>query len=232
MALGVQFVMISISECLEEENTCPPQSSCSNRLVATGDPAVVFTNKTSFVGIKAVVEAVCDCLSPTEVGCLNGGLSVVGATDTCNCADVDADGPHCEKLAISFYGEGWAMYPTFNACNDSEIILEVTASRENGLIFYAGPMSYDPLPVNRGKSNIQCPNTPFTFVTLILDFMSLQLENGYPVLLLNYGKGTTRIELKYRQLTDDASHSIRILFSTKVCLFSYANCNTINLLNI
>lgn len=150
-ALDVRFVMISISECLDEENVCPPKSSCSNKLSVTGDPAVVFTNKTSFVGIRAVVEAVCDCLAPSEVECLNGGVAVGASADVCNCADVDAEGPHCEKLAVSFYGEGWAMYPTFNACNDSEIILEVSASRDNGLIFYAGPMSYDPIPFNRGK---------------------------------------------------------------------------------
>lgn len=148
--LDIHFVMISISECLNEETACPPQNSCSNRLSVTGEPAVVFTNKTSFVGIRAVVEAVCDCLSPLEVECRNGGISVGSSADICNCADVDAEGPHCEKLAVSFYGEGWAMYPTFNACNDTEIIMEVSATHDNGLIFYAGPMSYDPIPFNRG----------------------------------------------------------------------------------
>lgn len=49
--------------------------------------------------------------------------------------------------------------------------------------------------------------------------MALQLENGYPVLLFDYGDGTTRIQLQYKKLTDGAKHNIKISFLTKVSCF-------------
>lgn len=137
--------MISINECLEE-NACPLSGSCSNVLVIGDTPAVVFTNKTSFVGVKAVVEKICDCVVPHKE-CLNGGTLLEGSV--CSCPE-GFEGPNCELLGISFSGNGWAMYPTFDACSDIEINLEVSAQTDNGLIFYVGPMSSYPLPIVNG----------------------------------------------------------------------------------
>lgn len=147
--MGVQFVMISISECILE-SVCEGGTSCSNHLDISEIPAIVFTNRTSFVGVNAVVRPVCDCRAfDVYERCLNGG-TYNEDTKTCLCA-AEYEGPNCEALAIGFKGNGWAMYPTFDACNNTRITLEVTAEEDDGLIFYVGPMSLYPKPIVEGK---------------------------------------------------------------------------------
>lgn len=134
--LGGKFVLISINECLQE-SVCPEHSSCNNHLNIKDAPAVVFTNQTSFVGVNAVVEPICDCLAiepvqpPTE---------------------------ECESMGVNFLGNGWALYPPFEACNNSEIRLEILPQNDNGLIFYVGPFSNYPQPLVQGNSHFYCRN--------------------------------------------------------------------------
>lgn len=136
--------MISISACMDED-VCP-NKRCKNLLSISDEPATVFTNKTSFVGVKAVTEADCNC-TPTEITCFNGGTLREGA---CICPE-GFEGPHCQSLSIAFNGQGWAMYRTFETCNDTiEISLEITPSSGDGLIFYVGPANVRPTPVNSG----------------------------------------------------------------------------------
>lgn len=189
--LDVSFNMIDIKACVYE--TACPGTSCYNKLTIEDMPSYVYTNKTSFVGVNAYVEAVCECAPQLPIECFNGGTPI--GTE-CKCTE-GFEGPRCEILSVSFYGDGWALYPSFDSCNDSEVTLEVQPISDNCLIFYAGPSTINPRPLTR-------------------DFMALQLEDGYPVLLLDYGKGTTRIKLQYRKLTDGASHSIKISYSIKV----------------
>lgn len=55
---------------------------------------------------------------------------------------------------------------------------------------------------------------------LSTDFMSLELNNGYPVLLVNFGSGTTRIEHKHIKVNDDLHHLIEIvLMKTSIEMF-------------
>lgn len=124
---GGKIVMISISECLEE-TVCSKGSSCNNQLMIKDEPAVVFTNKTSFVGVQAVVERVCDCIEPVDVH----------------------DAEACELMGVVFSGDGWAMYPSFEACNSAEIRLEISPQHDNGLVFYVGPPSLSPEPIVQG----------------------------------------------------------------------------------
>lgn len=71
--LGAKMLMIGVDECLQEKVHC--ESSCSNTLSKSDVPYSVFTNTTSFVGVRAVVEAQCVCKVP-EVLCLNGGTQL------------------------------------------------------------------------------------------------------------------------------------------------------------
>lgn len=140
--------MISINECLMETVCTEKNPSCTNELIVKNDPAVVYTNKTSFVGVQAVVEPNCNFKDHPILECFNGGSPI---EDThCICAD-GFEGPNCEILGIGFRGDGWAMYRSFPAHSDTEIRLEVLAERENGLIFYVGPMNSEPIPPVRGK---------------------------------------------------------------------------------
>lgn len=127
--------MISINECLND-TICGTQSSCTNVLNIKQEPAVVFTNQTSFVGVNAVIDPVC-ATRPKHVECLNGG--VLNENGQCNCRP-GFDGPHCEILGIGFTSDGWATYPRLETSNKSEIILHILSQNEDGLVFYAGPM--------------------------------------------------------------------------------------------
>lgn len=48
--------------------------------------------------------------------------------------------------------------------------------------------------------------------------MALELRRGFPVLLVNYGTGTTKIEHSYKQIVDNNIHKIEIILSTTVRL--------------
>ncbi|XP_022902196.1 DE-cadherin [Onthophagus taurus] len=203
--LGVTFVMISISECMKE-SICGSETSCMSQLSIMDTPAIVFTNRTSFVGVKAIVEALCECVEiPRRQTCLNGGTFNI-ETSLCDCPG-DFEGPNCEALSVGFQGNGWAMYPTFNACDKTKITLEVETSSDDGLIFYAGPLS-------------KSPNLP------ISDFISLEINAGFPKLILNYGSGTVPVFLKSKRINDGASHTISIEFDPKEIAFSVDHCHT------
>jgi hypothetical protein len=72
--LGVSLLMINIDECLIEKALC--EASCTNFLTKSNVPSAVYTNTTSFVGVRAVVDPVCTCTVPEPLVCLNGGTSV------------------------------------------------------------------------------------------------------------------------------------------------------------
>lgn len=143
--------MISINECLNE-NACGVGNSCSNKLqINDEEPAVVYTNRTSFVGVKSTVEAKCDCFDHILTTCLNGG--VMDSSGVCSC-NSGYEGPYCEILSIAFNGKGWAMYPGLESCNTSDITLSVAPKDDNGLIFYAGPLTYRHALISKGNNCI------------------------------------------------------------------------------
>lgn len=51
---------------------------------------------------------------------------------------------------------------------------------------------------------------------IFADFMSLELKNGYPVLLVDYGSGTLKIEQKHIKISDGESHRIEIIWTKTV----------------
>jgi len=75
--------------------------------------------------------------------------------------------------------------------------LEITPHVDNGLVFYFGPMTYNP------KLRIQ-------------DFMSLELQQGFAVLYVDYGTGTVRLDQKQIKLTDGKSHRIDVYWKKTV----------------
>ncbi|XP_066158590.1 DE-cadherin [Euwallacea fornicatus] len=193
--LGVKFIMVSINECLNE-NVCGEGNSCSNNLKINNDePAAVYTNKTSFVGVRSLVEATCVCRERVPLTCLNGGSM---QDQVCSCP-AGYEGPYCESLSIAFTGRGWAMYPGLESCNSTEITLTVTTQDDNGLVFYAGPLTYRHAQLSK-------------------DFISLELLDGVPKLKIY--NAIDQIEVSSRDnnrgpksLNDGAPHKIRISIS-------------------
>lgn len=46
--------------------------------------------------------------------------------------------------------------------------------------------------------------------------MSLELKGGYPVLLVDYGSGTLKIEQKHIKISDGEPHRIEIIWTNTV----------------
>lgn len=197
--------MVNVAECLIE-SICP-EFSCTNYLNVSDIPYVVNTNKTSFVGVSAMVEPKCSCNFKPDYQhyCLNDGKTFFdNEIQGCKC-EVGYEGPHCEALSISFTGNGYAMYPPFETCSNSNLTLEILTRQDNGLIFYIGPL----------RRNYKLPVT---------DFMSLELRNGFPVLLVDYGSGTVQVEQNIKKVNDGERHTIAINFNTKDVKLNVDNC--------
>ncbi|KAK0157584.1 hypothetical protein PV328_011310 [Microctonus aethiopoides] len=191
--LNINLMMVNIDECLFEKLHC--NNTCRNSLNISTIPYAVYTNTSSFVGVRAVVDPQCKCESSQLIVCLNGG-TIVG--QHCECRP-GFDGPHCELLDISFQGDGWALMPppSLGTCEDFHLGLNLKPHDDNGLVFYLGPMNIN--------NNLQ-----------IQDFMSLEIENGYAVLYVDYGSGTVRLDRTPSKLTDGEKHRIDITWSNKV----------------
>lgn len=205
--IDLNIQMINIDECLIEKQRCP--NSCTNVLHKSNVPLLVYTNKTSFVGINAFTQADCssadgECSLGVSANdrytCLNGGTPVSFASgaavakhgnEKCSCLD-GFDGPHCELTSIGFRGDGYAMYPPIAACDSIRISLEVLPQSPNGLLVYMGPLYFNPaLPLS--------------------DFLTLELIRGFPVLSVDYGSGTVRIEHKHKHFSMGQKYHIDIM---------------------
>lgn len=197
--LDTSVLLVNIDECLFERLHC--NNSCRSILNASSEPYAVYTNTTSFVGVRAVVDAQCIChVAEPNINCLNGGTPLVSpSVKKCECPP-GLEGPRCELLGISLQGDGWAvMPPPGQACDDSHLGLELTPQVDNGLVFYFGPMSYIP-------------------ALGIQDFMALEVQEGYAVLFVDYGTGTIKLDQKRIKLTDGKSHRIDIYWTKNVSL--------------
>lgn len=200
--LETDVLLVNIDECLFEKQHC--NTSCRSYLNASTIPYAVFTNTSSFVGVRAVVDPQCTCHVAEPIVCLNGGTPIA---ERCECPP-DFEGPRCEVLGIGFQGDGWAvMPPPAQACDESLLSLEITPHVDNGLVFYFGPITYSP------KMGIQ-------------DFMSLELQQGYAVLYVDYGSGTARLDQKHILLTDGKSHRIDVFWNKNLIELTVDNCGT------
>ncbi|KAK7571160.1 hypothetical protein V9T40_014764 [Parthenolecanium corni] len=201
--LDAKIRMVNIDECLVEKEKC--EASCSNVLEILNAPAKVSTNTTSFVGISAFVNASCDC-KIEHVTCYNGGTQNPEGTG-CTCPE-GSFGLNCEQSTISFSGEGWALYPKWEACNETRIVLYIQTSESNGLIFYLGPESVEPV-------------YPFSE-----DFVALKVDGGTLTLQVDYGSGTLQIEHFPIKVDDNVWHKVEIILSPVNIQLIVDNCNT------
>lgn len=114
--LKTDILLVNIDECLIEKQHC--NNTCRNYLNASTVPYPVYTNISTFVGVRAVVDPQCTCHVAEPIVCLNGGTPLA---DRCECPP-GLEGPRCELLGIGFHGNGWAiMPPPGQACDDSHL---------------------------------------------------------------------------------------------------------------
>nr|UZM07822.1 cadherin 3 [Geocoris pallidipennis] len=205
--LKVSILMVNIDECLVEKKFC--ENSCTNFLNKKSKPSAVYTNTTTFVGVNAIVDPLCKCDLQSRPVCFNSGI-LVG--DKCECPP-GFEGPHCEILSIGFNGNGWALYPTLESCAESHLSLIVRSNKKDGLIFYAGPTKPDKL-------------------LRIQDFISLEIVDGYPVLLVDFGTGTAKLDPKEIRLDDGDHHRIDIIMSNTTIELQVDNCKLSSCLSL
>lgn len=198
--LDMQVLMVNVDECLLERTRCD-SGSCTNVLHKSSVPLQVYTNRTSFVGVNAFVQAECECSVPSRTVCLNGGTPV---DDYCECIE-GFEGPNCEIIGIGFYGDGWAMYPPVNPCETTHISMELAPQLDRGLVLYIGPMNYNSL-LN------------------VSDFLSLELVKGYPVLTVDYGTGAIKIEHKHIKFVGGKTYQIDIILQKTSIEMTVDNC--------
>ncbi|XP_029165136.1 DE-cadherin isoform X1 [Nylanderia fulva] len=198
--MKADILLVNIDECLFEKAYC--NSSCRSFLNVSTIPYSVYTNTSSFVGVRAIVDPLCTCTVAEPIVCLNGGTPLA---ERCECPP-GLEGPRCELLGIGFHGDGWAiMPPPDQACDESHIGLEITPHVDNGLVFYFGPMTFSP------KLGLR-------------DFMALELQQGYAVLYIDYGTGTVRLDHKQIKLTDGKNHRIDIYYTKTSMEMRVDNC--------
>ena len=200
--VGINITMVNINECLLENNNC--NGSCSNRLDIQTNPYVVNANKTAFVGININATGKCECdarnFNKIETcrthPCLNGGKCVENKYGIrCLCLPNYA-GPRCQQTTRSFRGNGWAWYSPLDMCDHSHLSLEFVTLKPNGMLLYNGPII-----------------RPLNNETEVSDFISLELEKGFPRLLIDFGSGTTELAIKTKKhLNDGEWHQIDIFW--------------------
>lgn len=206
--LGMQIFMVNVDECylieeLDDDNLC---RHCDNQLrIVAGDPVLVSTNRTSFVSVNAFSEAQCLNKCPVEAErdkedvehhhdhqCRNGGYASEGV---CQC-DGELEGPQCQLTAATFSGsagDSFGLYSAPRFCDFDSISFSVKTGTENGLVFYAGPISYNP------------------HIITSREFISFELRNGYPTLKVQFKDGAVLLR-DQRKVVLNQYHQFRLKF--------------------
>jgi hypothetical protein len=203
--VGINITMVGIDECLYENQAC--EGSCTNTLDINNLPYTVNANKTALVGVRVDVIAECTCGARNftkgetckSSPCYNGGRCIEGRYGlSCSCPS-GYNGPRCQQTSRSFRGSGWAWYPPLDMCDNSHLSLEFVTRKSDGLLLYNGPI----VP-------------PEAEEVLVSDFISLELERGYPRLLINFGSGTLELRVKSKKTLDDGEwHRIDVFWDTE-----------------
>ncbi|XP_048509175.1 neural-cadherin isoform X2 [Athalia rosae] len=217
--VGINITMVGIDECFYENQMC--EGSCTNTLDISNLPYMVNANRTSLVGVRVDVIAECTCgarnFSKSEScrtsPCYNGGRCIEGRFGlTCQCP-AGYNGPRCQQTARSFRGNGWAWYPALEMCDNSHMSFEFITRKADGLLLYNGPI----VP-------------PESDEVMVSDFISVELERGYPRLLIDFGSGTLELKVKTKDTLHDGEwHRLDIFWDTETVKLIVDYCKSANI---
>ncbi|XP_068201441.1 neural-cadherin-like isoform X2 [Palaemon carinicauda] len=201
--VGIKILMVGINECLHEDAHC--DGSCTNRVKILNSQYLVDANRTSFVGVHTRVVPDCVCGArdfSTENSCrpnpcVNGGQCIKEMQNiNCKCPK-GYDGPRCQILTRTFFGNGFAWFPPLEVCDRTHLSVEFLSKESDGLIFYNGPIA------STSDSDLD-----------VTDFIGLELENGHLRFLLDFGSGTLQLRLNNTaNLSDGRWHRVDIFWN-------------------
>lgn len=216
--VGINISMAGINECLYEEEFC--KGSCTNVVEERRTLYMVNANRTALVGPHIETYADCSCgarnFSKLENcftrPCMNNGVCRDSRTGPiCTCPE-GYTGPRCQQTTVSFNGYGWAWYPAFDTCRDTHISLEFITNTTDGLILYNGPI-VSPKPNEK----------------VLSDFLSLEIEGGYPRCLIDFGSGTLELLIRTKRPVNDGEwHRIDLFWDTENVRMVVDFCKTAN----
>ncbi|XP_035781928.1 neural-cadherin-like isoform X3 [Anopheles albimanus] len=205
--VGINITMVNVDECLLENADCA--GSCTSIIEVQTNPCLVNANKTALVGVQINSTAECVCSSREykqqqtckSHPCLNGGRCTDSKSGIrCSCPP-GYTGPRCQQVVRSFRGNGWAWYSPLDMCDKSHISVEIITTKAEGLVFYNGPIT----PPKEDESSKQ-----------LSDFIALELEQGYPRFLIDYGSGTLELRIQTKHpLNDGEWHRIDLFWDTE-----------------
>ncbi|XP_049536228.1 neural-cadherin-like isoform X1 [Anopheles darlingi] len=205
--VGINITMVNVDECLLENADCA--GSCTSIIEVQTNPCLVNANKTALVGVQINSTAECVCSSREykqqqtckSHPCLNGGRCTDSKSGIrCSCPP-GYTGPRCQQVVRSFRGNGWAWYSPLDMCDKSHISVEIITTKADGLVFYNGPIT----PPKEDDSTKQ-----------LSDFIALELEQGYPRFLIDYGSGTLELRVQTKHpLNDGEWHRIDLFWDTE-----------------
>ncbi|XP_044743242.1 neural-cadherin isoform X2 [Chrysoperla carnea] len=213
--VGINITMVGIDECLYENQNC--EGSCTNILDISQLPYMVNANKTALVGVRVDVIAECTCgarnFSREESChnnlCHNGGRCIEGRYGPiCQCP-AGYSGPRCQQTSRSFRGNGWAWYPPLEMCDNSHLSFEFITRKSDGLLLYNGPI----VPPEQDE-------------IMVSDFIAIELERGYPRLLIDFGSGTLELKVTKKSLDDGEWHRLDIFWDTENVRMVVDHCKT------
>nr|XP_006816087.1 PREDICTED: neural-cadherin-like [Saccoglossus kowalevskii] len=196
--VGIVIQSVTVNPC-QDESTCPGQSCSVVSSLETSQVLMGAKNVSLSVPFTVKQTAVCECKAKScvEVSCdmnpcFNGGTCFPTPEGGYRCACPEGySSPRCQSTKRSFSGNSYAWYDAMEICQDSVIRIQFLTSRENGLIFYNGPMTTD-----EG------------------DYIALRLVKGRPKLSIRVGSQSLDLELtESSKLSDGRWHLITILKS-------------------
>ncbi|XP_049835040.1 neural-cadherin-like [Schistocerca gregaria] len=201
----LDLIMAGIHYCFIDKINC--QDLCIDSYRIGNHPVLVDANTTSLAGISVVITAKCNSATQNfaaantcnEKHCYNGGYCIKEKSSVSCACPSGYKGPRCQQTVRSFQGSGWAWFQSIQPQAENHISVEFLTYKEDGLLFYNGPLS--PVIIDG---------------VTISDYIALELKSGEPRLLFHLAHYTTEIFIKVKKkLNDGMWHQIDLFWGSE-----------------
>lgn len=199
---GLHIESIGYDECIKGERVHCNDSCASVLRIRHRTSELITGTADSLASVKVYSKAECLCLA----NFMSNTATCHAVPDFCRYRGTCVDsiqgpscvhcrkpytGPNCELQFHKLDRHSYLWLPPLQTCAKSSLTVEFTTYQRNCLILYNGPMT------RRDAKSIP-------------DFLSLELINGLPRLLINTGSGVSELTLAPPPVNDGRKHHIVI----------------------